>query len=151
MCLMSLFNLLDVHKKGKILLLDFEKEKILLPFCEKLKILPSGYEKEKTLRQGDKEAEREKEKILLTFCEKLKKWKHWGGVTKKQRQATFRKRLNLLEFKAEHRWILHWNEFLLSTLGFLFLFCVIYAASFLLLFCSFHKLFIDCNVRWICL
>ena len=63
MCLMSLFNLLDVHEKGKILLLDCEKEKILLPFCEKLKILPSGYEKEKTLRQGDKGAEREKEKI----------------------------------------------------------------------------------------
>ena len=53
MCLMSLFNLLDVHKKGKILLLDCEKEKILLPFCEKLKILP-GCEKEKTLRRGDK-------------------------------------------------------------------------------------------------
>ena len=80
----------------------------------------------------------------------VKKWKHWGGVTKKQRQATFRKRLNLLEFKAEHRWILHWNEFLLSTLEFLFIVCVIYAASFLLLVCSFHKLIIDCNVRWIC-
>ena len=63
MCLMSLFNLLDVHKKWKILLLDCEKEKILLPFCEKLKILPSGYEKVKTLRRGDKGAEREKEKI----------------------------------------------------------------------------------------
>ena len=65
MCLMSLFNLLDVHEKGKILLLDCEKEKILLPFCEKLKILPPGCEKVKTLRQGNKGAEREKDKILF--------------------------------------------------------------------------------------
>ena len=66
MCLMSLFNLLDVHKKGKILLLDCEKEKILLPFCEKLKILP-GCEKVKTLRRGDKEAERKKRENTAKF------------------------------------------------------------------------------------
>ena len=42
-------------------------------------------------------------------------------------------------------------SFCFLTLEFLFLVCVISAASFLLLVCSFHKLIIDCNVRWICL